>query len=307
MPGRIAVTGANGFVGQHLLRRAVTEGWDATGIARSEAAARLVAEAGGRPALAPALTSETLAGLVEGALAVVHLAQIGAERGGATYDAVNLGGTRAVIEACLLVGVPRVVYFSGLGVASYGKVRRCTNRYFLSKLTAEVELYRSGLECAIFRPSYIVGPGDGFVPMLAREIAAGEVEMPGDGAYRMQPIAVADATAAILAGVARPEPRTAVLDLVGPEPLTCRAFVERLGAVLWADGRGGPYRFRGIPIDEADRQAAAGGYRGMLPDELDCLLCDEVADHRPLEALLGRPLTPLDDALIAETGGMLRV
>ena len=35
----------------------------------------------------------------------------------------------------------------------------------------------------------------------------------------------------------------------------------------------------------------------MGPDELDCVLCDEVADPAPLEALLGRFLTPLDEAL----------
>jgi nucleoside-diphosphate-sugar epimerase len=307
MRQRIAVTGASGFVGRHLLRRAAAEGWESIGIARSDAAARLVAEAGGRPALAPALTGDALAGLVDGAVAVVHLAQIGAERGGDTYDAVNVGGTQAVIEACRRAGVPRVVYFSGLGVASYGKVRRCTNRYFLSKLTAEVELFRSGLGCGVFRPSYIVGPGSSFVSSLAREIAAGEVELPGDATYRMQPIAVADATAAILAAVALPGPKTVVLDLVGPEPVTCRAFVERVEAALRQGGRGGPYRLHAIPIEEADRQAAAGGYRGMLPDELDCLLCDEIADARPLEGLLGRPLTPLDDALGTATGGKPRV
>jgi hypothetical protein len=37
----------------------------------------------------------------------------------------------------------------------------------------------------------------------------------------------------------------------------------------------------------------------MLPDELDCLLCDEVSDPAPLESLLGRSLTPLDEALAA--------
>jgi hypothetical protein len=37
----------------------------------------------------------------------------------------------------------------------------------------------------------------------------------------------------------------------------------------------------------------------MLPDELDCLLCDEIADPAPLVALLGRPLTPLDATLAA--------
>ena len=38
---------------------------------------------------------------------------------------------------------------------------------------------------------------------------------------------------------------------------------------------------------------------GMLPDELDCLLCDETADPAPLESLLGRTLLPLDEALAA--------
>jgi hypothetical protein len=37
----------------------------------------------------------------------------------------------------------------------------------------------------------------------------------------------------------------------------------------------------------------------MLPDELDCLLCDEVSDPKPVEALLARPLTALGAALSA--------
>jgi hypothetical protein len=52
-----------------------------------------------------------------------------------------------------------------------------------------------------------------------------------------------------------------------------------------------------VPLEEAERRARAGGYMGMLPDELDCLLCDEVSDAAPLEELLGRKLTPLDEAL----------
>jgi hypothetical protein len=35
----------------------------------------------------------------------------------------------------------------------------------------------------------------------------------------------------------------------------------------------------------------------MPADELDCLLCDEVADPAPLQALLRRPLTTVDEAL----------
>jgi len=60
-----------------------------------------------------------------------------------------------------------------------------------------------------------------------------------------------------------------------------------------------PEEEEAIPVEEADRRARAGGYMGMLPDELDCLLCDETADPTPLEGLLGRPLRPLDEALAA--------
>jgi len=237
----------------------------------------------------------------------VHLAQIGAERGDATYEAVNVGGTRAVAMAARAAGVPRAVLFSGLGVAHYGQWRRCTNPYFLSKMAAEVEMFRSGLSVAVFRPSYIVGPGDVFVPDLARSMAGGDVELPGDGSYRMQPVAVDDAADAILAAAEGATPGPAVYDLVGPEAISCARFLERLAAVLRGAGRPSSYVLRSIPIDEADRQAAAGGYRGMRSDELDCMLCDEVADHRPLEALLGRFLTPLDDALAVAVRGLPRV
>ena len=136
-------------------------------------------------------------------------------------------------------------------------------------------------------------------------MAAGEVERPGDGSYRMQPIAVADAVALVLAAIEMPTLRgPLVLDLVGPEPLSFARFVDRLARVARILGKPADFQVREIPIEDADEKAAAGGYRGMLSDELDCLLCDEVSDPAPLEALLGRFLAPLDEALAATVRGV---
>ena len=153
----------------------------------------------------------------------------------------------------------------------------------------------------VFRPSYVVGPGDGFVASVLRSMASGEVERPGDGSYRMQPIAVTDAVALVLAVAARPAGAfPTVFDLVGPEAIPYARLLERLEAV--ARGLGLPVRLRvrEVAIAEADRLARGpGAYQGLGPDELDCLLCDEVGDEAPLEALLRRRLTPLDEALAA--------
>jgi NADH dehydrogenase len=304
MGDHIAVTGANGFVGRHLTLFASGLGWDILGLVRSEPAAEAVQAAGGRAAVVNTGDTESVARALGGARAVVHLAQIGAERGAVTYEEVNVQGTRRVIEAAQRSGVPRIVYLSGLGVMRYGQSPRCTNRYFLSKLSAEVDLYRSDREVAVLRPSYVVGPGDTLVPTLLQEMGRGVVERPGDGSYRLQPIAVTDAVALILAAIEMPIlTAPLVLDLVGPEPLSFTRFVDRLARAARANGRPADFEMREIPIEDADEEAAAGGYRGMMSDELDCLLCDEVGDHLPLEGLLGRFLMPLDEALAAAVRG----
>jgi nucleoside-diphosphate-sugar epimerase len=297
---RIAVTGANGFIGRHVVRHAVASGYEVAGVVRSEPAAQSVREAGGHPVQLVGRDPEALVHALDGCLAVVHLAQIGAERSGQTYEAINIGFTERVLEDARHAGVPRVVYFSGLGVARFGMAPRCSNAYFLSKLAAETILFRSGLEGVVFRPSFVVGPGDAFVAAALRAMQGGEVERPGDGSYRMQPVAVADAALAVLAAVERkPNAFPVVFDLVGPEALPYAALLERLARVARSLGRKAELRVREVPIEDADRRARCGGYNGMLPDELDCLLCDEVSDPAPLAALLGRPLTPLDAALAA--------
>jgi nucleoside-diphosphate-sugar epimerase len=305
---RLAVTGAGGFVGRHVVSAAGAEGWDVAGLVRSEEAARTVTYAGGAPVRIAGMTREALVPAFAGAAAVVHLAQIGSEKDGRTYDGVNVQGTRAVAAAAGEAGVPRIVFFSGLGVARYGMSPRTTNRYFLSKLRAEAALFEAGLEAFVFRPSYIVGPRDGLVTSLLRQMAAGEVERICDGSYRIQPIAVRDAAAAVLAAVGGPTPAPGpgrgphrVMDLVGPRAVTFQETVDLLAEAARAQRRPAAFRLRDVPVEDADRRAREG--HGLRPDELDCLLCDETGDPRPLEALLGRFLTPVEEALAAAVRG----
>jgi NADH dehydrogenase len=170
--------------------------------------------------------------------------------------------------------------------------RHTTNPYFLSKLRAEALLFEELPDVVVFRPSYLLGSRDGLMTQLLADIAQGEVEIPGDGSYRMQPLAVRDAAAAAMAAVRLEGPAHRVFDLVGAVAITYR---ELVGLVIAASET--PVAVREVPLETALQAAAQGGYRGMLPDELACLLSDEVADPRPLQGLLGQFTLSLEEAI----------
>jgi NADH dehydrogenase len=308
MPRRLAVTGGSGFVGRHLLALARAEGVTVAAVVRSAAAARVVDAAGGEPRPASLLDRAGLEAAFAGAEALVHLAHVAPGAGARHLENAHVEATRAVLEAARAAGIDRFVCFSGLGVAHYGLRPRVTDRYFLSKLLAEAEAFRSGLGVTVFRPSYIVGPGDALVGGLLRDLASGALECPGDGSYRLQPVAVADAAeAALRAALAPPAVgRHRVIDLVGPSPVTYLDFLGRLRDEASRQGRAGASAcsIRTVPVEEADAAARApGGFHGMRPGDLDCLLCDEVSDAAPLRSLLGRDLAGPDEALARAVAG----
>src|SRR5258705_9542438 len=116
---RLAVTGANGFIARHLITLARTRGYEVHGVVRSKQAARTAILSGAHPVIVPALAADALASAFADCAAVVHLAQIGAERGGESYEAVNVEGTRAVIAAARAAGAPPIGWFSCPGLAHY--------------------------------------------------------------------------------------------------------------------------------------------------------------------------------------------
>ena len=289
---RIAVTGANGFVGRHVVSRAAAAGYEVVGIVRSEAAAKVVRAAGGHPV---ELRRARPRGSRPCPRRLSGRRPPRPDRGGAGWPDLR-GGQRRLHRARARGGPPRGRARASSTSPAWASpatawLAAARTSYFLSKLAAETILFRSGIEGVVFRPSFVVGPGDAFVPAVLRAMEAGEVERPGDGSYRMQPIAVEDA-AAVRPGRDRapggrvPRPSSTWW---GPSPSRTRSFSS--GSPGWraAQGRPADLRVREVPVAEADRRARAGGYQGMLPDELDCLLCDEVADPAPAR---GAPRPP---------------
>jgi len=239
---RIAVTGASGFIGRHLLDHLSARGTEVVAVRR--------------PFEARALR-ETL----RGTDAVVHLAGVVSALRERDYYAANVDGTRLVAEAARAADVP-LIHISSLaaaGPAPPGAPRSeddppaPINAYGRSKLEGERAVAAcDGLRWTVLRPGVVYGPRDRALLPVFRLAQRGILPLVGrtNAAYTF--IHVADLVRVITAAMDRPAAQDTVF--VGhPRPVTTRALLEGVRAA--SGGRG---RIVRIPL-AVTRLAALGG------------------------------------------------
>src|SRR5690242_20288207 len=103
----IAVTGANGFIGSHLIPKLIQEKCKVHAIVRSEKKGEIFKNTPAILKLGDVSDTTSLINAFQGVDTVIHLVAIIAEEGNLTYEKVIIQGTRNVIEAAKKAGVKR--------------------------------------------------------------------------------------------------------------------------------------------------------------------------------------------------------
>jgi uncharacterized protein YbjT (DUF2867 family) len=218
----LAVTGGTGFVGQHLLRRAVASGYDVRALTRGwkppEDEINWVDGALDR--------ADSLVKLAAGSDAVIHIAGLinGSRQ---AFEAINVAGTAAIIDAARKSGVKRFIHISSLAAREPG-----LSNYGWSKARSERLVAASGLQWTIIRPPAVYGPGDRETLDLFRMAKRGFVALPPDGHFSL--IHVDDLCRLILAVLDEPE---TVSEIYEPDDgkedgWRHRSFARTLGRVF---------------------------------------------------------------------------
>ena len=224
-PMTVAVVGATGFVGSHVVPRLAGAGHRVIAVSRNGTRRR---EWGPdvQARAADVATGRGLAAALDGAEAVVHLVAIPRETRGRRFEQVNVRGTGRVVEASMAAGVRRFVHLSAMGVTDDPKLA-----YLSSKWRGEQLVRDSSLEWVIMRPSLLFGPGDGFFSLVRTTLkwwSPGVVAIPGRGDARFQPLAAADLAIGVEKAVVEPERRGAIYELGGPAHITYREIVDEV-------------------------------------------------------------------------------
>jgi NADH dehydrogenase len=286
----VAVTGANGFVGRHLIERLAGRHTVRALISARPGAERELPDHGASLDVrrVDVRNAETLRGAFAGIQAVVHTVAIPTEKH-AKFADVNVAGAAHVVDEARRAGVRRLVHMSALGADPASPYP-----YLRSKGQGQALVVGSGIPHVVLRPSLLFGEGDDFFPRLRFSLLFPIVPVPGDGKARFQPVHVDDVAQALVAAIERDE-IAGVHEVGGPEPVT---YDDMLAETMRGTGR----RRATLHVPVALMKPAAF-VMGVLPDppvtiaQLDLLAVDNTPARNALEPVFGVRPRPFRGAL----------
>lgn len=225
----IFITGGSGFVGRHLIKRLTDAGHGVRCLVRRQAAVESMAAAGAEAVLGDVTDSARVTEAMRGAESVVHLIAILRESRGATFEAINVQGTKNIVAAAQQAGVKKFVHIGALGATAdpeYG--------YPYSKWQGAEAVRTSGLDFTVLEPSVFFGPGAGFIEMLLGTLKMMPLVAPiaGSGRNLFQPLWVEDVVSCIIKSLQGDKSRQ-TCEIGGPEHLS---YEQVFDAVMAARG-----------------------------------------------------------------------
>ena len=244
---KVLVTGATGFVGQHVAERLASSA-DVAIFARHEDKARAMFGERFEVRRGDLTDASSIDAALDGIDVVYHIAAR-RDHWGLPYEdyyKANVVGTRTVLEAARRHGTPKIVYCSTVGVYGYDfqylpvdeahPFGKNMSYYHKSKALAE-EVVRSypDLPVITVRPGWIYGPNDqwGGVTQMLIKLAKGQFAFVGNGSNTLHPVFIDDIVSGIVAAGESERYGESYL-LLGPESITFREYVYAMCDALGA-------------------------------------------------------------------------
>ena len=255
---KVLVTGGTGFTGKALVRRMLDEGHAVVALDYKEGYKTSELRDWGAEVVIGSVTDvEVVRRCMQGVEVVHHVAaafrELNVSR--SHYRAVNVDGTRIVLDAALDQGVRKFIYCSTCGV--HGNVDhppagedgpiQPADYYQQTKYDAEpivLEYHAKGLKSTILRPAAIFGPGDtGRFRMIFEQVARGWFPMFGDGQVLYHPLYIDNFLDAFVLAMDESKGLGQAYLIADAEYVTIEDLVRRAAAAMGVD-----VRFRHYPV-----------------------------------------------------------
>lgn len=294
----IALTGASGFVGRHVLTHLVAADHQIRTLLRDPS--RLTVKPGGLHVVKGDLFDpKALDELVSSADAVIHLVGVIMQRPGSgqTFERVHVQGVQNLLAAAGRGGVKRFIHMSALGSRP-----NAVSQYHRTKWLGEQAVRKSGVDYTIFRPSVIHGPDGEFMQMVRdfwTKLAPPFVPYFGagllgtGGAGRIAPVWVEDAARCFVAALTNDLSINETYPMGGPNAYTWPDFYQTVKQHL---PRARNKKTLAVPVWKAKLMARLPG----MPFNVDQVVMsqeDSVCDINKVQRHFAFELAPFEPTL----------
>ena len=140
------------------------------------------------------------------------------------------------------------------------------------------------------RSSYIIGKNDPLTKNLNQQIKKRIITIPGTGNYYLQPIYVMDVVKIIFNSINSSKFSKKILDLVGPETITFKEFVN----VFKNKNK---VKIKKINLEQAYNNALRNPKNLYGIDDLNIMIGNFIGDHKKLEKISNFEFTKYRDVL----------
>ncbi len=248
---QVAVIGATGIVGRHVVPRLREHGHHVRAVVRGEADVESLRRVGIEAARGDILDRHSLRQAVEGCSVAFHLATAAPRPGQAPNwalnDRIRREGTANLLEACRVAGVQRYVQQSlaflvggSSDIVDEAAPLLPDTKVTASAIDAERLVAASGLDWVILRDGALYGPGTGREEQWRALARLGELRFPRDGSDYISLIHVADLAECFTLAAERGSSGS-IVSVVDSQPTTYRelfAYIALLEGAAVPTGGG---------------------------------------------------------------------
>ena len=244
---KVLVTGATGFVGNHLAHTLAAAGHSVRVLVRPSKRAQRLADAGIELFEGELTNEDHVERATQGCAAVYHLAAAfrNVAHSDDHYWQVNVGGTLNVLAAARTHGCERVVHCSTGGVHGHIEAPPADETYRFkpgdvyqrTKLEAELAAAaaaKGGMPVSIVRPGAIYGEGDMRFLRLFRAIQQRRFAMVGSGHTRLHMVYVDDMVRGLMLAGSHPNAPGETFLIAGAEAPTLNEIAESVADAMGA-------------------------------------------------------------------------
>ncbi len=229
---RVFITGATGFVGRHIVRKLLEEGYEVHAGVRNLGKLKSLFDDKVKGYEVDFASKEKVRKVLADSNPeyLIHLIGILFEerRKGITFYKVHTLFSENLFSVAKELSVKKVVFMSALGTDD-----EAPSVYHQTKRLAEKYLTSSGLNYTIYRPSMILGPEQRlFSDMDKITKLIPIVALPGGGNYRFQPVDVRDVACAFTKALEDPQTDGKTFELCGSRAVTFKELLEDTFSLL---------------------------------------------------------------------------